>query len=117
MIWREEERSRIKAVLMDNLRGLLGIRRMDRVPIAQNGELCVVVKGVDERIDESVLWFGLMERMKNMISKRVYVGGCVGIHLVSLPKKRWVDSVNDCSKKRGLNVGQARRKVYDRNEW
>ena len=57
MIWREEERSRIKAVLMDNLRGLLGIRRMDRVPIAQNGELCVVVKGVDERIDEcSMVW-------------------------------------------------------------
>ena len=26
MIWREKERSRIKVVEMDNLRGLLGIR-------------------------------------------------------------------------------------------
>ena len=31
MIWREKERSRIRAVQMDNLRDLLGIRRMDRV--------------------------------------------------------------------------------------
>ena len=29
-----EERSRIRAVKMDNLRGLLGIRRMDKVPNA-----------------------------------------------------------------------------------
>ena len=29
MLWKEKERSRIRAVQMDNLRGLLGIRRMD----------------------------------------------------------------------------------------
>ena len=32
---RKKERFRVKAVQMDNLRGLLGIRRMDRVPNAQ----------------------------------------------------------------------------------
>ena len=32
MLWKEKERSRIRAVQMDNLRGLLGISRMDRVP-------------------------------------------------------------------------------------
>ena len=32
MIWKEKERSRIKAVQMENLRSLLGIRRMDKVP-------------------------------------------------------------------------------------
>ena len=31
MIWREKEGSRISAVQMDNLRGLLCIRRMDKV--------------------------------------------------------------------------------------
>ena len=31
MIWREKKSSRIKAVQMENLRGLLGIRRMDSV--------------------------------------------------------------------------------------
>ena len=44
---------------MDNLRGLLGIRRMDRTLNAQIREFFGVKKGVDERIDESVLrWFG-----------------------------------------------------------
>ena len=47
----EKEKSRIKAVQMDNLRGLLGIRRMDRIPNAPIRELCGVMKGLDERID------------------------------------------------------------------
>ena len=34
MSWKEEERSRIRVVQMDNIRGLLGIRKMDRVPNA-----------------------------------------------------------------------------------
>ena len=50
VLWKEEERSRIRAVQMDNLRGLLGIRRMDRVPNARIRELCGVTKRVDERI-------------------------------------------------------------------
>ena len=29
MLWREKERSRVRAVQMGNLRGLLGIRKMD----------------------------------------------------------------------------------------
>ena len=40
---------------MDNLRGLLGIRRMGRAPNARIMELCEVKKGADERIDEGVL--------------------------------------------------------------
>ena len=51
---------------MDNLRGLLGIRRMDRVLNIQIRQLCRVTKGVDERINEGVLqWFGHLERMEN----------------------------------------------------
>ena len=40
------------AVQMGNLRGLLGIRRMDRVPNAWIKELCRVRKGLNQRIDE-----------------------------------------------------------------
>ena len=29
MLWKKKERFRIRAVQMDNLRGMLGIRRMD----------------------------------------------------------------------------------------
>ena len=37
---------------MDNLRGLLGIRRMYRVPNARMREMCGMTKGVNERFDE-----------------------------------------------------------------
>ena len=43
MLWKEE-RSRVKAVQMDNLRELLGIRRMDRVLNARIKELSRVAK-------------------------------------------------------------------------
>ena len=60
---KEKERSRVMGVKMDNLRGLLGIRRMDRVPNAWIRELCGVKKHLDENIDEDVLrWFGHVER-------------------------------------------------------
>ena len=61
---------------MDNLRCLLGIRRMERVPNAQIRELYGVTKEVNERIGEGVLrWFCHVERMeRNRIPKRVYVG-------------------------------------------
>ena len=40
----------------------------------------------------------------------------VGSRLVGRLRKRWIDSVNECLKKRGLNVGRASRMVYYRNE-
>ena len=65
MIRRENERSWIKAVQMDNLRGLLGIRRMDKGPNARIRQLCIMIKGVDEKNDEGVFrWFGHVERME-----------------------------------------------------
>ena len=61
-MWKEKERSRIRAVQMDNLKGLLGNKRMDRVPNAQVRELCVVRKGLNERIDDILQWFSHVER-------------------------------------------------------
>ena len=78
MIWKEREQSRIRTVQIDNLRGLLGIRRMDRVPNAQIRELCGMMKGMDKSIDKGVLqWFVHIERMENdRIGKVAYVGVC-----------------------------------------
>ena len=60
----ERERSRIRGVQMDNLRGLLGIRRMDKVPNTRS----------DEKIEGVLRWFGHVERMENdRITKRGYV--------------------------------------------
>ena len=55
------ERSRVRVVQMDNLRGLLGIRRMERVPNARIMELWRVTNGVDERIEEGdlAIWRGI----------------------------------------------------------
>ena len=76
-------------------------------------------EGVDERIDEGVLrWFGHVERMeKDRIVKRVYVGECAGSCSVGRPRKRWIYTVKECLKKRGLDIRQARRMVQDKSEW
>ena len=81
-------------------------------------ELCGLIKEVDERIDVSVLqWFGHVERMENdRFAKRIYVGECAGSRSVDRPRKRWIDTVKECWRKRGLDVRQARRMVQDSNE-
>ena len=86
MLWKQE-RSTIRAVQMDNPKGLLGIRRMDKV------SSCAECRRVDERIYEGVLqWFGHMDRMGNEeIVNRVYVGEYAG----SRSWKRWIDTVKE----------------------
>ena len=37
MLWKEKDRSRILAVQMDNIRGLLGIKRMDSLECMDMG--------------------------------------------------------------------------------
>ena len=45
ILWETKERSRIRAVQIDNLSGFLSIGRMDIVLNEQIGELCGVMKG------------------------------------------------------------------------
>ena len=56
--------SRIRAVQMNNLRSLLGIRRIYTMPNARVRELCGVTKGVDEKIDGRVVlcWVSSSEK-------------------------------------------------------
>ena len=97
---------------MDNLRGLLGIKRMDRVPNTQIRKLCRVRKGPDERIEGVLWWFGHVERMERYrISKSVYVGECAGSHSAGRTRKRWIDTIKEYFSK------QIRRMVQDRSEW
>ena len=56
-----------------------------------------------------------MER--DRIAKRVFVGECAGSLSVGRSRKRWIDTVKECLKKRGLEIRQARRIVQDRSEW
>ena len=54
-IWKEKQRSRIRIVQMNNLRCLLGITRMGKIPNAWLRELCGMPKGLDEMSNEGVL--------------------------------------------------------------
>ena len=103
MLWKEEkERSRIRGVQMYNLRGWLGIIRMDRIPNSRIKELCRAKKDLGERINEGVLrWFSHVERMeRDRIPKRVYVGECAGNHSVDRPRKRLIDCEGVTKEKR-----------------
>ena len=77
-----------------------------------------MTKGVNERIDEGVLQqFGHVKRIEmKRIAKRVYVGECAGSPSMGRPRKRWIDTMKDCLRKRGLDLRQARRMVLDMNE-
>ena len=90
MLWKEKERFRISPVQIDNLRGLLGIRRIDRIPNSRIKELCLVNNCLDERIDEGLLrGIGHVERMeRDMITKSVYVEECAGSRSVGRLRKR-----------------------------
>ena len=76
----------IRAVQMDNFRGLLGIRRMDSLECTDNGVLQNDEK-VDERINEGILrWLcHVEEKESDRIAKRFYVGDCAGNRLVGRP--------------------------------
>ena len=57
MIWKEKDSSRIRAIQMDNLRGLLGIGRMDKILNARIRELLRVTNGLVKVFsDGSAMW-------------------------------------------------------------
>ena len=53
-----------------------------------------VMKGVDERSYESFLRWRMIGLLKG------FMWECVDNRLVGQPRKRWIDSMNDCLKKR-----------------
>ena len=55
----------LEAVQMESLRGLLGIRRTDKVLNASIRQLCRVMKEVVERIEGVLWWLDHVERMEN----------------------------------------------------
>ena len=119
MVLNKKYRSKVQCVQMDNLRGVLGVRRINKVRNELIREWCGVKKGVNERINESMLrWFGHMERMNDSrLVKRMYSGECVGNRPAGRPKRKWIESVNKCLKERNVSLVEVRRKVYNRSEW
>ena len=54
-MWKHKYRTKVQAVQMDNLRSMLGVRRIDKMRNERIRELCGVKKGINERINECVL--------------------------------------------------------------
>ena len=54
---------------------------------------------------------GLMKMESDRIAKGVYVGEFAGSRSVGRPRKRWIDTVKEYLRKRGLDVRQAKRMV------
>ena len=61
----------------------------------------------------SAMWRG----WRMIGSPREYVGECAGSYSVGRLRKRWIDIVKDCLRRRGLGVRQANRMVQDKSEW
>src|SRR5678815_3478358 len=82
-------------------------------------ELFGVENGVNERINKSMMrWFGHVERMDDSRSvKGMYSGECVGNRPDGRPKKKWIESENECLEERNVRLAEARRKVHNRSEW
>ena len=83
---------------MDNLRRLLGIKRMEGVPHAQIRELCGVRKCLDEGIEEGALrFFCHVETMeRDRMADKIYVGECASSRSVGRPQKKKIDTVMEC---------------------
>ena len=80
--------------------------------------MCGVKYSLHEGIDEDVLrWYDHVEGMeRDRITKRVYVRECVDSRSMGSPWKRWIDTVKECLRKRGLEVRQTKRMVQDRSK-
>ena len=52
-----------------------------------------------------------------MIAMRVYVGEYDGSRILGRPRKKLIDIVKECLKKRGLDVRQTRIIVHDMSVW
>ena len=74
MIRKEKDRSTIKVLQMDNIRGLIGIKGMDKVLNTWIRVLYGVSKGIEERVDGVLWWSSHLERTENdNIVKRMYI--------------------------------------------
>src|SRR5678815_1193791 len=51
MVWNKKYRSKVQCVQIDNIRGVLGVRRINKIRNYRIRELCGVKKGINERIN------------------------------------------------------------------
>ena len=91
MIWRKKERSRNRTVKKDDLRGLFGIRRIDKF---QNARIRIRKRLMKVFSDGSTMW---RECRNGGLLRGSLYGKWTGSSVGRL-RKRWMDTVKACLK-------------------
>ena len=110
---------KVEALEMDCLRGVCGLRRLDKIPNKDIVEKCKKEVRVGEKMSRALLrWYGHVERMEeDRLIKRVYEAKAEGKRDRGRPKKRWRESVKERVERKGLNMEEVKLLVENRREW
>ena len=115
---KERERRKLNVFEMRCLRSMCGVSRLDRLRNEEVRERTGVREELADRVDKNVLrWFGHVERMDDeRLLKRVVNARVDGRGARGRPRFGWIDGVKKALKDR-MDVGEARERARNRNEW
>jgi hypothetical protein len=98
---------------MDYLRGMCGVKRIDRVRNDEVRRRCGVSRSVITELDRAQLrWYGHIERMPGTrYTKQIYQGEVVGTRPIGRPKKSWLEGVQDVLNRHRIKTSINKRAV------
>jgi hypothetical protein len=101
------------------MRAMFGVSIMDRVRNEDVRRRCGSEVSIGERMDINVfMWYGHVERMEEeKIVKGVYSAKIEGSRASGRPKMRWMDSVGQSVKRKGMSIEETKWCARDRGEW
>ena len=113
------ERQKLNVFEMKCLRSMAGVSRRDRVRNEIVRERTGVRFALADRVDRNVLrWFGHVERMENERLPKMLVNARVdGRAVRGRPRYGWMDGVKRALRDRRMDVGEAKERARNRNEW
>ena len=113
------ERQKLNVFEMKCLRSMTGVSRLDRVTNEVVRARTGVRRELAARVDMNVLrWFGHVERMDNeRLLKKVMNAKVDGRSDRGRPRFGWMDGVKRALNDRRMDIGEARERARNRNEW
>ena len=113
------ERQKLNVFEMRCLRSMPGVSRVDGVRNEVVRQRTGVGIELAARVDLNVLrWFGHVERMENdRLLKRVMNARVNGRGARGRPRLGWMDGVKRALQERGMDVGEAKERARNRNDW
>ena len=113
------DRQKLNVFEMKCLRSMTGVTRMDRIRNEVVRQRTGVEVDLASRVDMNVLrWFGHVERMEDeRMLKKVINARVNGVGARGRPRLGWMDGVRKALQDRGMDVGEAKERARDRNDW